>query len=233
VDDRRSWSVVGGPALVRGAGGAPVHPRGRGADGKWAAVVRPEPRSGDLRIPWFRCAGGVRTARRHRRADVGRSGRGHEPVGTRRLGARRASADRRRVVGASQGRRAEGAVSTVHYGLLEQSGTVVSAGPTECRAGAADRSAGSAAAADCWSTVDDGSGERRASRGGAARAAAADGPPSRPDAQRRQIRPGLERAGDRRGRRDTSPPPADLRRPGAGRGRKRSIGPDEQAEQLR
>ena len=61
VDDRPSRTVVGGPAPVRGSGGTPVRPRGRGVGARWAALVWREPRSGDLRVPWLRHAGGVRT----------------------------------------------------------------------------------------------------------------------------------------------------------------------------
>jgi hypothetical protein len=219
----------GGAALVCGSGRALVCPRGRGADRKRAAVTRRRPGSADPRVRWFRPADGVRTARRHRPADVRRAGRGHEPVGTGRLRAGRAGADRRRVAGTPQGRRA---VPTVHYGLPGD-GAMVSAGSTECASGAADGGHGSAATAGCRSTVDDWSRDRRASRAHAARATAGGGSPTRVDARRRQIRPGVERAGDRRRRRDPCPSSADSRRRGAGHGRKRSVGPDERAEQLR
>jgi len=207
------------PALVDVVAAASVQRHGRGCGGEWVDV--PRRRHGDSSVPGFGCAGGVRRAGRRWRADVGRAGGGHEPVVGGRLRAGQAGVDRRRVAVPSQGR----GTAAVHCGLPRRLDGMVGAGSTERGAGARQGVASSTPAAGSWSTVDDGSGERRTPGRGAVRAAR-----GRYHRRQRQTGAGVERARDRRGRRDASPAPADLRRGRADRDRKRSIGPGTSAE---
>jgi hypothetical protein len=199
---------------------------------------RPRHRQGsERRVVRFRRVGGARRRQRRqrRRAGGGRRGRGHEPVGRRRLGGGRAGAERRRVAGPRQGRRAGRIASTVHCGLSGDPVAVVCAGSTECRGGVAGGHARPTVAAAGRSTVDDGSGEWRVSRCRPARATTHGRASARLSAQRQQARvrrrPALARPAQRRGGGHSGPRPADVRRRQADRGRKRSAGEGEPAEQ--